>query len=111
MTGHGAIRLLVQAVRTVGCGSQIAPTGISTRPARLAIPNGIKPILELLPRDHRAFRPILLSTRYLAQRVIRVIYYWWVAKDRISLLLIYPKNDHDDLAADQVKQLKNQLMS
>jgi mRNA-degrading endonuclease RelE of RelBE toxin-antitoxin system len=41
---------------------------------------------------------------------LRVIYYWWVAKDRISLLLMYPKNERDDLTASQVKQLKNQLM-
>lgn len=40
---------------------------------------------------------------------LRVIYYWWVAKDRISLLLVYPKNEQDDLTADQLKQLKNQL--
>ena len=41
---------------------------------------------------------------------LRVIYYWWVAKDRISLLMVYPKNEQDDLTADQLKQLKNQLM-
>jgi mRNA-degrading endonuclease RelE of RelBE toxin-antitoxin system len=41
---------------------------------------------------------------------LRVIYYWWVAKDRISLLLVYPKNEQDDLTADQMKQLRNQLM-
>jgi len=41
---------------------------------------------------------------------LRVIYYWWVAKDRISLLLAYPKNEQDDLTAGQLKQLKNQLM-
>ena len=41
---------------------------------------------------------------------LRVIYYWWVAKDRISLLLVYPKNEMDDLTADQMKMLKNQLM-
>lgn len=39
-----------------------------------------------------------------------VIYYWWVARDRISLLLVYPKKEQDDLTAGQVKQLKNQLM-
>lgn len=39
---------------------------------------------------------------------LRVIYYWWVAKDRISLLLAYPKNEMDELTADQVKILKNQ---
>jgi hypothetical protein len=42
---------------------------------------------------------------------LRVIYYWWVAKDRISMLLAYPKNEQDDLTANQLKQLKNQLMS
>ena len=41
---------------------------------------------------------------------LRGIYYWGVAKDRISLLLVYPKNERDDLTAEQVKQLKNQLM-
>ncbi|MGC3956977.1 MAG: type II toxin-antitoxin system RelE/ParE family toxin [Verrucomicrobiota bacterium] len=41
---------------------------------------------------------------------LRVIYYWWVAKDRISLLLAYPKNEQDDLTTEQVKLLKNQLM-
>lgn len=33
---------------------------------------------------------------------LRVIYYWWVAKNRISMLLVYPKNEMDDLSADQV---------
>jgi mRNA-degrading endonuclease RelE of RelBE toxin-antitoxin system len=41
---------------------------------------------------------------------LRVIYYWWVAKDRISLLLVYPKNVQDDLTADQLKQMRNQLL-
>jgi hypothetical protein len=41
---------------------------------------------------------------------LRVIYYWWVTKDRISLLLVYPKSERDDLTAEQVKQLKDQLM-
>ena len=41
---------------------------------------------------------------------LRVIYYWWVAKDRISMLLMYPKNEQDDLTADQLKQLRNQLV-
>jgi len=41
---------------------------------------------------------------------LRVIYYWWVARDRISLLLAYPKNEQDDLTAEQLKRLKNQLM-
>jgi|SRR5437899_12445082 len=41
---------------------------------------------------------------------LRVIYYWWVAKDRISMLTVYPKNERDDLTADQLKQLRNQLL-
>jgi hypothetical protein len=41
---------------------------------------------------------------------LRVIYYWWVAKDRISMLMVYPKNERDDLTPSQVKQLKNHLL-
>jgi mRNA-degrading endonuclease RelE of RelBE toxin-antitoxin system len=41
---------------------------------------------------------------------LRVIYYWRVAEDRISMLLVYPKNEMDDLTADQLKQLKNQMV-
>lgn len=40
---------------------------------------------------------------------LRVIYYWWVTKDRISMLLAYPKNEMDDLTADQLKRLRNEL--
>ena len=40
---------------------------------------------------------------------LRVIYYWWVAIDRISMLLVYPKIEQDDLSADQVKQLRKAL--
>ena len=40
---------------------------------------------------------------------LRLIYYWWVAKDRISMLLVYPKSEQDDLSADQVKQLRKAL--
>jgi hypothetical protein len=40
---------------------------------------------------------------------LRVVYYWWVAKDRISLLMVYPKNEMDDLTADELKRLKSQL--
>ena len=40
---------------------------------------------------------------------LRVIYYWWVAKDRISMLHVYPKSEQDDLAADQVKVLRKAL--
>jgi hypothetical protein len=40
---------------------------------------------------------------------LRVIYFWWVAKDRISMLTIYPKSKQENLTAEQLKQLKNQL--
>jgi len=40
---------------------------------------------------------------------LRLIYYWWVAKDRISMLLVYLKSEQDDLSADQVKQLRKAL--
>src|SRR2546429_7775792 len=41
---------------------------------------------------------------------LRVIYYWWVSRDRISMLLVYSKSEQDDLTADQLKQLKAQLV-
>jgi hypothetical protein len=40
---------------------------------------------------------------------LRVIYYWWVARDRISMLLVYPKSERDDFSADQLKQLRKAL--
>jgi hypothetical protein len=40
---------------------------------------------------------------------LRVIYFWWVAKDRISLLMVYAKSEQDDLTADQLKKLKKEL--
>jgi hypothetical protein len=40
---------------------------------------------------------------------LRVIYFWWVTKGRISLLLAYPKNEMDDMTAEQLKRLKDAL--
>jgi len=40
---------------------------------------------------------------------LRIIYFWWVAKDRISMLMVYPKSEQDDLTTDQLKLLKRQL--
>jgi hypothetical protein len=40
---------------------------------------------------------------------LRVIYFWWVAKDRISMLMVYSKSEQDDLTSDQLKLLKRQL--
>src|SRR6266404_6343680 len=39
---------------------------------------------------------------------LRVIYYWWAGKDRISMLLVYAKNEQDDLTPNQLKQLRSQ---
>ncbi len=40
---------------------------------------------------------------------VRVIYYWWMGKDRISMLFIYPKNEMDDLTTEQLKLLRQAL--
>lgn len=40
---------------------------------------------------------------------LRFIYYWWVSKDRISMLFIYRKNEQDDLAPEQVRFLRRTL--
>lgn len=40
---------------------------------------------------------------------VRVIYYWWLGRDRISMLFVYPKNEMDDLTAGQLKQLRRAL--
>ncbi|WP_417598672.1 type II toxin-antitoxin system RelE/ParE family toxin [Oceanospirillum sp.] len=36
----------------------------------------------------------------------RVIYYHFVSKSHIALLLIYPKNEKDNLSSDERKALK-----
>jgi hypothetical protein len=40
---------------------------------------------------------------------LRVLYFWWVATDRISMLLIYPKNEMDDLTSAQLDVLRKEL--
>jgi len=40
---------------------------------------------------------------------LRIIYFWWIAKDRISLLMAYPKSEQDDLTPGQLKLLRRQL--
>ena len=37
---------------------------------------------------------------------VRVIYYWAAKQDRILMLLIYPKNEKDDLSQNQLKILR-----
>lgn len=40
----------------------------------------------------------------------RVIYFWWIADDKILLLDIYAKADQADLTADELKKLKRKIM-
>lgn len=37
---------------------------------------------------------------------VRAIYYWAVRPDQLLMLLIYSKNERDDLSRDQVKALR-----
>jgi len=37
---------------------------------------------------------------------IRVIYYWFISEDELLMLYLYPKNERDDLTADQKKILR-----
>jgi mRNA-degrading endonuclease RelE of RelBE toxin-antitoxin system len=37
---------------------------------------------------------------------VRIIYYWAVSSEQILMLLIYPKNEADDLTDEQVKILR-----
>jgi len=37
---------------------------------------------------------------------VRVIYYWAVSQDRILMLLIYAKNEQDDLTPEQLRVLR-----
>lgn len=40
---------------------------------------------------------------------LRLIYYSWSSKDRISMLFIHRKNEQDDLALEQVRLLRRAL--
>jgi mRNA-degrading endonuclease RelE of RelBE toxin-antitoxin system len=94
-------------------------------------PTFTKRVLELMDDERYAALQVFLSKRPAAGDLIRgsggirkvrwggsgrgkrggvrVIYYWWAAKDRISMLLVYRKNEQDDLSADQLKLLRKAL--
>jgi len=38
---------------------------------------------------------------------VRVIYYWILPKDTILMLLVYPKNEQDNLYSSQLKLLRS----
>ncbi len=37
---------------------------------------------------------------------VRIIYYWFIQKETIIMLFIYPKKELDDLTSEQLKTLK-----
>src|SRR5580765_6036650 len=41
---------------------------------------------------------------------VRVIYFWWLADDKILLLDIYAKGKQEDLAADEIGKLKRKVI-
>ena len=40
----------------------------------------------------------------------RVIYFWWLADDKILLLDIYAKCEQEDLARDEIKELQRKVI-
>lgn len=40
----------------------------------------------------------------------RVIYFWWLADDRILLLDVYAKGKQEDLSADEIEKLKRKVI-
>ena len=41
---------------------------------------------------------------------VRVIYFWWLADDKILLLDIYSKGKQEDLSADEIEKLKRKVI-
>ncbi|UYU32188.1 type II toxin-antitoxin system RelE/ParE family toxin [Siccibacter colletis] len=53
------------------------------------------------------FRKVRWGRRFSGKRGgMRVIYYYLADKGRIYLALVYPKNEQDDLSAEQCRMLK-----
>jgi hypothetical protein len=40
---------------------------------------------------------------------LRILYFWWVSVNRISMLMIYAKNETDGLSAAQLAKLRKEL--
>lgn len=60
-----------------------------------------------LIRGSGGFRKVRWSASGRGKRGgVRVIYYWWNSESLISMVLIYAKNEQDDLTSDQLKKLK-----
>jgi hypothetical protein len=41
---------------------------------------------------------------------VRLIYFWWIADERILLLDIYAKGEQEDLSAAEVQKLKQKVV-
>lgn len=41
---------------------------------------------------------------------VRVIYFWWMADDRILLLDVYAKGKQEDLTAGEIEKLKRKVI-
>lgn len=41
---------------------------------------------------------------------VRVIYFWWIADDKILLLDIYSKGKKEDLVADEIAKLRRKVI-
>ena len=41
---------------------------------------------------------------------VRVIYFWWLAQDRILLLDVYAKSQQEDLTAAEIKKLTTKMI-
>ena len=42
---------------------------------------------------------------------LRIIYFWWIATDKILLLDIYSKSQQEDLAAAEIEKLKKRIIA
>ncbi len=61
---------------------------------------------KIIPRS-RGLRKLRWSTGGHGKRGgIRVVYYWFMAKDTILLLFAYSKSEQDDLTSEQLRQLR-----
>lgn len=41
---------------------------------------------------------------------VRLIYFWWLADDKVLLLDVYSKSKQEDLAADEIAKLKRKVV-
>lgn len=92
-------------------------TSLFTRKIQEQLPDDAYSLLQLLLLDRPDAGPVipgsggLRKVRWALQGRgkrggVRVIYYWAKKSERILMLLIYAKNERDDLSPAQVKVLR-----